>query len=124
MTYPHVFGPAGLPFELNALSEWLRQGHSVRETEAVQIVGRASGLSFSMNGLEPQSIAQEIQRGRDAGITNLLAGLALVEVEGVHTPTLEQIEGDLAACRQADGLVLSWDLWHIPHKYISLLATA
>lgn len=118
MTYPRVFGPAGLPFELKALAEWLKDRCNVEETEAAQVVGRASGLSLSANGLDSASIAREIERGRNAGVTNLLAGIALVEVEDIHHPTLEQIHGDLAACREADGLVLSWDLWHIKPEYL------
>ncbi len=121
MTYPRVFGPAGLPFELNALAEWLGGRHNVRDTEAAEVVGRASGLPVSGNGLDSESVAHEIQRGRNSSITNLLAGIALVEVEGIHAPTLEQIQADLAACQDADGLVLSWDLWHIPQKYISVI---
>jgi hypothetical protein len=91
------------------------------EMEANKIVVDASGLSLSADGLDSESIALEIQRGRKAGITNLLAGLALVEVEGIHQPTPEQIQSDLAACHSADGLALSWDLWHIPSKYISMI---
>jgi len=121
MTYPRVFGPAGLPFELRALSNWLRARYNVNETEAVKIVSEASGLSVSKDGLESESIAHEIQRGRNAGITNLLAGIALVEVDGVHTPTLEQIQSDLVACKGADGLAISWDLWHIKPEYLSAI---
>jgi hypothetical protein len=116
MTYPRVFGPAGLPFELNALSEWLRNRYNLNETEAANVAGRASGLFPS---LDSESIAHEIERGRNAGITNLLAGIALVELEGIHQTTLEQIQADLDACQDADGLVLSWDLWHIPHRYLA-----
>lgn len=124
MTYPRVLGPAGLPFELNALSKWLADKYNVNETEASEIVNRASGLPLSRAGLDSVSLAHEIQRGRDAGITNLFAGIALVEVEGIHHLTLEQVEADLAVCHslQVDGLVLSWDLWHIPHQYISAVA--
>ena len=122
MTYPRVFGPAGLPFELNALSKWLKERFSFTETQAAQIVREASGLSFSTNGLESESIAHEIQRGRAAGISKLLAGIALVEVTGIHRATLEQIQDDLAACHDAAGVVLSWDLWHIPSKYISTIS--
>jgi hypothetical protein len=126
MTYPRVFGPAGLPFELKGLSKWLRHRFNVNETEAAEIVGRASSLSLAMNGLNSESMAHEIQRGRSAGITNLLAGIALVEVEGIHTLTLEQIQADLTACNNAgaDGLVLSWDLWYTPHKYISAISAS
>ena len=119
MTYPRVLGPAGLPFELNALSGWLRGSYNVHETEAVAIVGRASGLSPSRDELDSKSLVHEIQRGRDLGVTNLLAGIALVEVPGIHEPTLAQIQEDLYACHGSDGLVLSWDLWHIPLEYIA-----
>ena len=122
MTYPRVFGPAGLPFELRALSNWLRGRYNIQETEATQIVNEASGLSLSTNGLASESIAYEIQRGRAVGISNLFAGVALVEVEGIHHLTLDQIQADLVACRDADGVVLSWDLWHIPSKDISALS--
>jgi hypothetical protein len=121
MIYPRVFGPAGLPFELKGLSEWLKGRYNVRETEADEVVGRTSGLPLSAHGLDSQSIAMEIERGQNAGVTNLFAGIALVEVEGIHRLTLEQVEADLAACQnaEADGLMLSWDLWPIPHNYLS-----
>ena len=77
---------------------------------------------ISVNGLDSESITHEIQRGRDSGVTNLLAGIALVEVEGIHNPIPEQVLADLAACHNADGLVLSWDLWHIPQRFISTIA--
>jgi hypothetical protein len=124
MTYPRVFGPAGLPFELHALSNWLTTKYSMDETEAIKAVSEASSLSISKDGLESETMVHEIQRGRAASISNLLAGIALVEVEGVHMSTLEQIRADLTACQDADtdGLVLSWDLWHIPFKYISAIS--
>jgi hypothetical protein len=121
MIYPRVFGPAGLPFEWKALSEWLEGRYNVRETEAAEVVGKASGLKFSATGLDSNSLAHEIRRGRKEGVTNLFAGLALVELEGVHHLTVEQAGADLAVCHsmEVDGLMLSWDLWHIPHKYIA-----
>lgn len=124
MTYPRVLGPAGLPFELNALSTWLRDTYNVNETEASEIINRASGLSYSEPGLDSKSLAQEIQRGREIGITHLFAGIALVEVEGIHHLTLEHVTADLAICRslEVDGLVLSWDLWHIPRQYVSAVS--
>jgi hypothetical protein len=121
MTYPRVFGPAGLPFELRALANWLTTSFKFNEAEAVKIVSEASGLSLSANGLKSESIAHEIQRGRDARITNLLAGIALVEVEDIHAPTIEQIRSDIAACKDADGLAISWDLWHIKPEYLSAI---
>ena len=123
MTYPRVFGPAGLPFELSALSKWLTTRFSINEVKAVKIISDATGLSFSAKGLASESIAHEIQRGRAAGISNLLAGIALVEIEAIHMPSLEQIRSDVVASREAsaDGLVLSWDLWHIKREYLSAI---
>ncbi|HKY52859.1 MAG TPA: hypothetical protein VJM08_01080, partial [Anaerolineales bacterium] len=89
MTYPRVFGPAGLPFELNALSNWLKTRFNIDETEVNKIVSESSNLAFSKDGLDSETIVHEIQRGRNASITNLLAGIALVEVVGVHAPTFE-----------------------------------
>jgi hypothetical protein len=106
---------------LRALAEWLKARHNVHETEAVQTVNEASGLSLTKNGLESESIAHEIQRGRSAGITNLLAGIALVELDGIHTSTQEQIQSDLVACQNADGMVLSWDLWHIKSQTLNTI---
>jgi hypothetical protein len=122
MIYPRVLGPAGLPYELNALAGWLKAGQGLSETEAVEVVGRSSGLPIER--LDSQAISQEIQRGRDTGVTNLLAGVALVELEGIHRLTLEQVSADLAACQreEVDGVVLSWDLWHIPQQYLAAVA--
>ena len=121
MAYPRVFGPAGLPFELRALTKWLRARYIFTETEAAQIVNEASGLVLRSNGLNSESIAHEIRRGRDAGITNLLAGIALVEIEGIHSSTPKQIQSDLLACEDADGLVLSWDLWQIKPQTLNAI---
>jgi hypothetical protein len=121
MTYPRVLGPAGLPFELRALSRWLIDKYNFDEMAASEIINKASSLPLSEGELDSQSLAHEIQGGRDAGVTKLFAGIALVELEGIHQLTLEQVEADLAVCHnlKVDGLVLSWDLWHIPDKYIS-----
>ena len=121
MTYPRVFGPAGLPFEFHALSNWLSTRYHLDETAADKIMREATSLSFSKDGLESESIAHEIHRGRNAGITNLLAGIALVEVEGVHVPTVEQIRSDIVACKDADGLAISWDLWQVKPEYLNLV---
>ena len=92
-----------------------------RQIEATMFAMRVGSLE-GLNGWKSESIANEIQRGRAAGISNLLAGIALVEVEVVHMPTLENIQAALSACHEADSLVLSWDLWHIPFKYISSMS--
>jgi hypothetical protein len=65
-------------------------------------------------GLHPKSIQKEIELGRRMGITILLAGLALVDLPGINVVDT----ADIQASQSADGLVLSWDLWHIAPKHL------
>jgi hypothetical protein len=129
MSYPRVFGPAGIPFELFGLAKWLNKS-GMHKSKALQLLERASGLPFPKNkaglerlGLGSNTISQEIQRGHELGVTNLLAGIALVNVEKIHESTPEQIDADLAASRNADGLVISWDLWLTPLDYLDKIRT-
>ncbi len=75
MTYPRVFGPAGISFELLDLLDWLVKS-GLDEKTALAVIQDASGLSMPpsradlrRSGLKPESIAQEIQRGREMGVT-------------------------------------------------------
>ncbi len=60
-------------------------------------------------------------RGYEFGISNLLAGVALVEMKKIHEATPEQIQADLVASRSANGLVISWDLWFTPLDYLDTI---
>jgi hypothetical protein len=128
MTYPRVFGPAGLPFEFMCLAEWLITRYGLSEAEALKLVADAGGLSLPSScaklrstGLDSGSIRREIRLGRAQGVKNLLAGVPMVEMAGIHQTTEVQLRTDLSACREADGLVLSWDLWHIPLERLELV---
>jgi hypothetical protein len=123
MSYGHTMGPAGLPYELLGLADWLVETVGTDEAEALAWLSRVSGLGLPSTrkallegGLSPPALAAETQRARRAGVHNLLAGIELVDLEGITRLTRSQIEADLRAFRTAgaDGLVLSWDLWHIP----------
>ena len=52
------------------------------------------------------------------GVSTLLSGIEFVALEGTTRLGEAQITTDLRAFRSAgaQGLVLSWDLWHIPLK--------
>jgi hypothetical protein len=124
MTYPRVFGPAGIPFELLNFINWLTR-YGMGENEAIQLLAEASGLPLPANktdlrraGLESKMITQEIQHGKELGLTNLLAGIAMVNMKSVHTSSSEKIQADLEACKNSDGLVISWDLWLTPLDYL------
>jgi hypothetical protein len=130
MTYGHTLGPAGLPFELLALAQWVLSSQAVGPGAALAALSQASGLPLPTSlddlkapGLSPQALAAEIRRGRAAGIGQLLAGVELVEIEGITHLRPPQIAADLRALREAgaDGLVLSWDLWHIPLDWLELV---
>ncbi len=123
MSYGHTMGPAGMPFELLSLADWLIDRCDVREAQAMDWLSGASRLKFPHTrqallerGLPPQALGDETQRARTAGVRCLLAGIELVDLEGITRLDEAQIAADLRAFRSggADGLVLSWDLWHIP----------
>ena len=124
MSYPRVFGPAGISFELLGLAKWLTQ-RGLYESETMQLLADASELPVPTSnaelrraGLGSDALSQEIRRGYEMGVSNLLAGIALVNLRGIHESTPEQICADLEASRNADGLVISWDLWLTPLEYL------
>jgi hypothetical protein len=130
MTYGHTLGPAGLPFELLQLADWLVDRRGLGESQALEWLSQATGLplprsrgALRARGLAPAALEIEIRRTRAAGIRNLLAGIELVEIEAVAQLNREQIERDLRAFQAAgaDGLVLSWDLWHMPLERLELV---
>jgi len=131
MTYGHAFGPAGLPFELSTLANWLIEG-GMEEPAALERLAEASGLPLPASvgalretGLEAAALSLETQRARERGVRNLLVGMELVEMEGVTSLNAEQIARDWRAFSDAapDGVVLCWDLWRIPMKYLDLIRT-
>ncbi len=123
MTYAHTFGPAGLPFELLELANWLIEKQQISEPQALTWLSQASRLplppsctELRRHGLSSAALQIEMEQARTAGVSNLLAGVELVEIEGIAHHERSQIETDLHTLRKTDidGLVLSWDLWHIP----------
>jgi len=132
MSYGHTFGPAGLPFELLGLADWMVVQQSASETEALERLSLATRLplpptraALREDGLTPDALAAEVRRAHAAGVGTLLAGIELVEMERVTCLNQAQITADLHALRTAgaDGLVLSWDLWHIPLERLELVRT-
>jgi hypothetical protein len=137
MTYTHTLAPAGLPFELLGLAGWLTTRYHLSPTQALHCLVEASGLPLPASipelrtrGLPPEAIPAEIQLGRSQfelgrsqGSGGLLVGTALVDLPGINAASAEQHAADLTACRTAaDGLVLSWDLWHISPERLEQVA--
>lgn len=124
------FSPASLPFELLDLASWLMDARLASEAQALSALSEATSLSLPSTraelrgqGLYPEALGSEVRRARTAGVTTLLAGIELVEIEGVTRLHQAQIAADLRAFRAAgaDGLALSWDLWYIPLKRLKLV---
>jgi hypothetical protein len=92
---------------------------------AIRLPLPSTRAALREQGLAPEALALETQRARAAGVSPLFAGVELVEIEGLAQLDPLQIVADLRAFREsgADGLVLSWDLWHIPLERLSLVRT-
>jgi hypothetical protein len=113
MTYPRTYGPAGLPFELLGMLDWLQE----REPgSALDMLREISGLDLPQTredlaqaGLPSSTITSEIETGKKMGAEKLLAGVALVDLPGINMVNIN----DLKAAQNAEGMVLSWDLWFI-----------
>jgi len=131
MSYAHTLGPAGIPFELLGLADWLCGEQGWTEARALELLARAADLplpnsrrALREQGLSPAALRTEVQHAKQAGVSVVLAGIELVEVAGVTHLHPQQIAADLAALRSAEvnGLVLSWDLWDIPLAHLERVA--
>ena len=130
MSYGHVMAPAGLSYELLGLADWVVERHGISMSEALSFISAASGLPLTDDreglierGLSSEALALEAQRARQLGVITILAGMELVDLEGIARLNDQQIRRDYLAFEQAgvDGLVLSWDLWHIPLERLQLV---
>ena len=131
MVYAHTMGPAGLPFELIGLVNWLVQTAGLDERQVMTYLGRSCGLALPAGraelikcGLDAATLGEEIRRGVANTPAPVLAGIELVDIPEVTSLDPGQIKMDLQAFRQAGaaGLALSWDLWWMPGKYLDLVA--
>ncbi len=131
MTYIHAWGPAGLPYELMGLAGFLNQNAGMGEMEALDFLNKQTKLALPgtfqdlrAQGLPSSALASEVRRGQRLGVRSLYAGLELVEIPGVCELSPEQIRQDWSAVLEAgvDGVVLSWDLWHMPLERLKLVS--
>jgi hypothetical protein len=130
MSYGHTYGPAGLPFELLGLAEWLIAQCGIAPTSALHMLTRASGLALPQTradlratGVAPHALASEVQRAHARGVEPLLFGIELVDIPGVAELEAQQIRADLRAIRAAQphGVAISWDLRFIALERLKLL---
>ena len=133
MCYAHTLGPAGLPFELLGLLDFLTNSGGLGEAQALASLSQASSLRLPASrqalmeaGISPRVLGDEVRRALADSAIPILPGIELVEVEGVTRLNNRQIAADLAAVRKAGaaGLALSWDLRRIPLERLEHVRTA
>ena len=129
MTYARAYGPASLPFEILGLTNWLMGPGGESELAAMSCLAGATGWPLPTcredmrhGGLDPSILTEEVRRGRVSHAHTLLAGIELVEIPGVAELSADQIRTDSEAVLAGapDGVVLSWDLLHMPADHLRL----
>jgi hypothetical protein len=109
---------------------WLLKHYRIPESQAMVYLSQAVNFALPSRqndlkklGVSDAAIKNELMRARTSCIKHLYAGVELVEIPGIAQHTDEQITTDLNAFRSIDieGLVLSWDLWHIPEERLKLI---
>jgi hypothetical protein len=129
MTYARVNAPAGMPYELMGLLDWLMQSE-LDEKTALTELGRTAHIKMPSSreellekGISVDALRSEVSRGVLASGAPLLAGIELVEVPGVTQLNDAQIRADLKALLSSGpaGLALSWDLRHIPLERLKMV---
>ncbi len=132
MIYGHTLGPAGLPYELRNLANWLISHGKCDEPGSLDLCSQITHLALpqsllelEQNGIPPDGLADELCAARASGIRKLMAGVELVRKEGVTRLNEAQIEADIKTIHSAgvDGLVLSWDLRDIPLEWLDLVGS-
>lgn len=130
MTYIRAFGPASIPFEILGWADWILSADDKDESRAMAFLAGAAGWNLPStreairrSGLPSTILAEEIARGRTACACPFLAGVELVEIPGVAELDPQRVRADLETLLAAapDGMVLSWDLRHIPPERMDLV---
>jgi hypothetical protein len=132
MLYTRALGPAGIPFELIDLANWMTES-GYPESESMKIISAGSGLPLptSINALRENGLsihALQIETASSLNICDkpILAGISLVEHEGINRVASNQLLEEIRVIRDSgvDGLVLSWDLWRISDQRLGEVAQA
>jgi hypothetical protein len=130
MSYAHTRAPAGIPYELSVFFDYLTRAGDLPPVRILDWISNTVNLPLpatrqllEKNGISSNALEKELRRGVQACRVPLLAGIELVQIEGVTALNDEQITSDLEAARRAGtaGLSISWDLWDIPLERLDLV---
>jgi len=131
MTYLHTFAPAGLPFEINEMHTFLGKAKKQEFTENSQFLSHTMGFPIPTDqevlmgkGLDSIVLTREISKAKHLTSKPILEGMELVEIPGITWIDQDQLQRDMKAIleSEADGIVISWDLWHIKKENLQTIA--
>ncbi|MBB6480449.1 hypothetical protein [Spirochaeta isovalerica] len=132
MTYCYAMGPAAFPLEIRCLIEGLlKLAPKVTERAAFKLFERHSGLEIPdtlseiiSRGINPENAAKELSSAEYLieGKVPVFAGLEMVNTPYFSTRISEKmLEGYINALKgKTSGVVVSWNILHIPDRYFSL----
>jgi len=129
MVYLRAFGPTAIPFELVGLADALHSPGAADDREVLEFLARCTGWEppstreeIRRSRLPSSILAAEIARGREACGCPFLTGVELVEIPDVAEIDPVGIQKDWEALAAApDGIVLSWDLRHMPVERLEMV---
>ena len=124
MCYVATFAPAGLPYELLGLVQWLEAAGA---TDPLTLIEHAVGFpvpdsqSLRRHGLDVRALAIEVNRLSDLAGDRAAVGLEFVEIPGVCELNDRDL-GERAQFVVQAGLplVISWDLMHVPRRRLPM----
>ena len=130
MTYLHTFAPAGLPFELNGMLEFIIRNKALGIDSMNEYLSHITHLPIPKDqeimirdGLSASALEKELSKAKKYVSKKLFAGIELVAITNITNINPLQLEKDMRAFKKsgADGIVLSWDLWHIQEESLRVL---
>jgi hypothetical protein len=131
MSYAHTRGPAGIPFELTGIFDYLSTNNDLEPSQILRWISDTITIPLPSTrraledfGISSEALELELRRSLQANTSTILAGFELMEIEGIAELNDSQILSDLDAVRRAgvSGLSISWDLWDIPLERLSLVS--
>ncbi len=131
MSYAHTRGPAGIPYELTGIFDYLSTNNDLEPSRILRWISDIITIPLPSTrraledyGISSEALELELRRSLQASTSPILAGYELVQIEGIAELNDSQILSDLDAVRRAgvSGLSISWDLWDIPLERLSLVS--
>ena len=124
MCYVATLAPAGLPYELLGLVEWLAAAGA---TDPVTLVEDAVGYpipdvqTLRRHGLDARALAVEVQRLSELAGDRAAVGLEFVEIPGVcELNDRDLYERTQSVAHAGLPLAISWDLMHVPRRRLQM----